>query len=154
MKNIIFALVLCFLAVQCKKDTIEISFPPEDFEIPGNLNTLLLYNFNIPQINGTTTAADKVLPNLFRIQSVDGLDLNFIDAAWVYISADSLPEVEVAYLENINTNTGSSINLLPGIANVKSYIVSPKFNFRVRLRLRTTYSAPIRARLTYSFQQK
>ena len=60
-----------------------------------------------------------------------GEDFSFIEAISIKISADGLPETEIAWYESVPANAGSTIELTTTDTNLKDYIIKDSFSLKV-----------------------
>ena len=65
------------------------------------------------------------------IISPDGADFSFLNSIEVYISADGLEEIKIAYLEEVADDAGSVITLDTSDTDLKEYIKSDEFSLRL-----------------------
>lgn len=66
------------------------------------------------------------------ITSPDDQTFSFLESIRVYIVAEDLPEIEVAYQENVSVSAGSQLSLETTGENLREYIVKDAFNLRVK----------------------
>ena len=66
------------------------------------------------------------------ITSPDDQTFSFLESIRVYIVAEDLPEIEVAYQENVSISAGSQLSLETTGENLREYIVKDAFNLRVK----------------------
>lgn len=65
------------------------------------------------------------------IISPDDADFSFLNSIEVYISADGLEEIKIAYLEEVPDDAGSVITLDTADTDLKEYIKSDEFSLRL-----------------------
>jgi len=65
------------------------------------------------------------------IISPDGADFSFLNSIEVYISADGLEEIKIAYLEEVPDDAGSVVTLDTADTDLKEYIKSDEFSLRL-----------------------
>lgn len=65
------------------------------------------------------------------IISPDDADFSFLNSIEVYISADGLEEIKIAYLEEVADDAGSVITLDTSDTDLKEYIKSDEFSLRL-----------------------
>tara|TARA_R110000868_G_scaffold80006_1_gene227329 strand:- start:46 stop:579 length:534 start_codon:yes stop_codon:yes gene_type:complete len=65
------------------------------------------------------------------IISPDGADFSFLNSIEVYISADGLEEIKIAYLEEVPEDAGTVITLETSDLDLKEYIKSDEFSLRL-----------------------
>ncbi|WP_396633149.1 hypothetical protein [Maribacter sp. R86514] len=61
----------------------------------------------------------------------DSADFSFLNSIEVYISADGLEEIKIAYLEEVPDDAGSVITLDTADTDLKEYIKSDEFSLRL-----------------------
>ena len=66
------------------------------------------------------------------ITSPDDQTFSFLESIRVYIVAEDLPEIEVAYQENVSISAGSQLSLETTGENLREYIIKDAFNLRVK----------------------
>ena len=65
------------------------------------------------------------------ITSPSGQTFSFLKSIEVYIDAEDLPEVQVAYQSNVSESAGNKLSLETTGQDLKAYIIKDKFNLRV-----------------------
>ena len=65
------------------------------------------------------------------LQSPNGADFSFLESISIYMNAQDLPEVEIAWSENIPENAGNQISLNVSGNDFKEYIKKDQFSLRV-----------------------
>ncbi|MDF4203627.1 hypothetical protein PXD56_11700 [Maribacter sp. SA7] len=65
------------------------------------------------------------------IISPDGADFSFLNSIEVYISADDLEEIKIAYLEEVPEDAGNVITLDTSDTDLKEYIKKDEFSLRL-----------------------
>ena len=65
------------------------------------------------------------------LQSPNGADFSFLESISIYMKAQDLPEVEIAWSENIPENAGNQISLNVSGNDFKEYIKKDQFSLRV-----------------------
>ena len=65
------------------------------------------------------------------LQSPNGADFSFLESISIYMNAQDLPEVEIAWIENIPESIGNQISLNVSGNDFKEYIKKDQFNLRV-----------------------
>jgi hypothetical protein len=66
-----------------------------------------------------------------KITSPQSQTFSFLQNVSVYISSDSLPEVEIAYKQNIPVNVGDTLSLDVTGADLKEYIKASQVKIRI-----------------------
>ena len=144
----LMAAAFLFYSASCNKDRqegIPISYV-NVLTIPAGLNVFDTHIFELPAENPrlgvflpTTDTAqiESIVSSLLTIRTLQSnTDLSFIRRAIVRISADGLPEREVAFREEIPFNTGLDLNLIPSLSELKPYFMQDNFRLIVRLNFR------------------
>lgn len=65
------------------------------------------------------------------LQSPNGADFSFLESISIYMNAQDLPEVEIAWSENIPESIGNQISLNVSGNDFKEYIKKDQFSLRV-----------------------
>jgi hypothetical protein len=148
MKKILFILpALIFILGSCNEFDKLTQFNMEfdqTITIPAVADLSLPLDTQIPDIesnseskmsvnNSKKDLAEEVLLKEFKLAvntPADG-NFSFLKSIAVYLSADSLEEVKVAWLDSIPDNCGDSLILTTTTADLKDYILKDSFNFRV-----------------------
>ena len=65
------------------------------------------------------------------LQSPNGADFSFLESISIYMNAQDLPEVEIAWIENIPESIGNQISLNVSGNDFKEYIKKDQFSLRV-----------------------
>ncbi|MFC3972748.1 hypothetical protein [Maribacter confluentis] len=65
------------------------------------------------------------------ILSPDDSDFSFLNSIEVFISAEGLEEIQIAYLNEVPENAGNTISLLTSDADLKEYIKKDEFSLRL-----------------------
>lgn len=130
--------------------------------ISAGLNVLDTHIFELPFENprlgvflpNTDTAQiESILPSLLTIRNLQSnTDLSFIRRAIVRISADGLPEREVAFREEIPFNTGLDLNLIPSLSELRPYFLKDNFRLIVRLNFRNITPETMTLQVDSGFQ--
>jgi hypothetical protein len=63
--------------------------------------------------------------------SPDTADFSFLNSIEVYISAEDLEEIQIAYLEEVPEDAGSVLTLITSDADLKEYIKKDEFSLRL-----------------------
>jgi len=147
MRKLIPLLLLIPFLFACEKPQQDISFYlPVNSEatIPAGTGINLPFNLVTPNIesnsqaafNGNNTSASLVksislATMTLELISPSGEDFSFLDEITVYISAEDLPESEIASLINISPDS-SLIELNTTGLDLKQYVVKDKFDMRIK----------------------
>lgn len=65
------------------------------------------------------------------ITSPDGADFSFLKSIEVFISAEDLEEMRIAWLEEVPEDTGAALELNTSDMDLKEYVKKDKFNLRL-----------------------
>jgi hypothetical protein len=145
-------LVFCLLTVSCKKIG-EIAFNLDyqtSFQIPSSIGV------NVPVTIPTPDVATNSSQE-FRTQGIDpskirevrlseikltvispsGKTFSFLKSVHLYMVTPSLPEIEIAYLDNVPVNA-ASISLISANADLAEYVKGDSFKLRSRVVTRET----------------
>jgi hypothetical protein len=66
-----------------------------------------------------------------EIQSPGGADFKFLKSIEIYLNATDLPEIRIAWDENVSDGIGPNLELETTAKDLKEYIKKDKFNLRV-----------------------
>lgn len=115
------------------------------FTIPSVSGANLPENTEIPAIENNSTitcAVDNTHDGLIEsavlnkvkltITSPSDGDFTFLNSIAIYMVADSLEEIKVAWQDSIPDDCGSSLSLNTTEENLKDYIVKDSFDIRVQ----------------------
>ncbi len=174
MKNLLLLLpfALClFLFESCRDDDGEILFdltyPPRTFNLSAGLNPGLAQVISFPNIpsnyanflsaSGRTDAdVTRILPRFARLISNDGLDFGYLSGISVRIcpitQAECTPADEVFYREDLFRRRLTTINLDPGLRNVKDLLSSGLHKLEVVFFLGEVSPYTVDCQLEYGFQ--
>lgn len=162
-------LPLLFLAVltglSCNKDNDQVPgfdlLYQQDFVIPAGIGVFDVHHFQIRNISsrylqtldqqGKTDAdVTGVLTAQAALNGVFGdADYSFIDkiSLRIYNESDPTDYVEIAYRDPTPLEPGSSLPLIPSLADAKRFIKDPLFSLDVVLWLRKTTQVETETRL-------
>jgi len=76
------------------------------------------------------------------ITDPSGKSFSFLKSVRLYISTDSSDEIELAYLEDINT-TANTISLIPNTAKLDKYVKASSYKIRTKAVLKETVTKDI-----------
>ncbi|HMV14769.1 MAG TPA: hypothetical protein PKK18_06705 [Chitinophagales bacterium] len=115
-----------------------------NYTIPASLVPGILGDIFTPDI---TTNSEQIFTNnntkadlleqvnlkslQLTITSPSGKTFDFLKSASVFVSADGLPEVKIAYIDNIDDSVGNSISLNATGVELKEYLKKSKIKIRV-----------------------
>ncbi|MFN3529668.1 MAG: hypothetical protein ACK417_07080 [Bacteroidia bacterium] len=141
--------LIIYILIGCSKLQEGISFslyPMTEVVIPSSSSINLPINLITPDITTDSEsefAANNTSPNLVRdirlkelrliIKSPEQTTFDFLRSARIYLSADGMPEIEIAFSENIPA-TGAR-NLYMDVnqdVNFKDYLIKDKVSMRVQ----------------------
>ncbi|MEA1874069.1 MAG: hypothetical protein U9N51_06540 [Bacteroidota bacterium] len=151
MRNLILLIIVfiafAFFATQCKKIDEFTQFDMDyqtSVTIPSTVGVNLPFDVWTPEVTTNSesqfavhdTRKDKVeeiilTSTILSVTSPDGGDFAFLNDIYVYLNADNLPEVGIAWKENIPDNAGSEIDLNTSDENLEAYIKQDSIQFRV-----------------------
>ncbi len=160
--------VIAFILSSCKLIDKLTKFDVDyttSYVIPGTLVPITVLNSNTPDITtnsqqtftNNNTNADRVesvtLKKLtLTITNPSGQKFDFLKSADVYISADGLPEIKVATIDNIDDATvGSSLDMVPGGQDLKEYIKKDKITMRVSTTTDKVVASDVTVRVDATF---
>ena len=171
MQRFLYLSIVTLLLLQCRADSgerlFDMNFPNNIFIIPAGLNTIESHFFTLDPVpnnldnlltsNGLAESEiGRVDPFAASITSLNGLEFDFVREISVRICDPedlSNCEREVFYLDNIEFNPGTRIDLLPTLINAKDFFIgSDRVILRVvLLRLRDIPFTNFECRFDFSF---
>jgi hypothetical protein len=114
--------------------------------IPATVNINVPFDIPMPPV---TTDSEQIFENnnthkdlieeIFldelkvRITDPAGGDFSFLKDVELYLSAESLPDIKIAWLYNVPNNVGSELNLVTTDGNLKDYIVQDEFRLKLKV---------------------
>jgi len=148
MKNLIVLLCSIWLAgTGCKKIDKLTQFNMEFNEsitISSGTSIDLPFNVLTPDIqtnSSSTFAVNNTRKELIEevkltnmtlvVKSPSNGTFSFLKSINIYIVADGLPEVKIAWKENIPNTVGATLSLDVSDTNLKDYIIKDKFNLKL-----------------------
>jgi hypothetical protein len=172
MGRFFFLLLLCTLTYSSCRDDIgeslfEMNYPPREFVLPAGLNTTVAYVQsinNIPTsypdfVNASGHSADevtKIVPRFARLISLDGLDLGFLSSISVRICPITQQDCsfadEVFYIDDLYRRDLSTVNLNPGLGNVKDLLSGGLYKLEIVMFPGEITPYTVDCRLEYSFE--
>ncbi len=160
-------ILVIFLSVvqwQCRKnqpDGIPISYI-SNLTIPAGLNVIDTHIFELPEEQPRlgvflpetdTSRIASITASVIRIRNLQSnADLSYIRRAVVRISAEGLPEREVAFREEVPFNTGLDLDLIPSLSELRPYFLKDRFRLIVRLNFRNISPETMTLQLESGFQ--
>lgn len=147
MKKLLFVFVTLLVIAGCDKlDKLTIFDVPveTDFTIPSGIPINLPLDIPMQDVETNTstafennnTSADlveevKLKKVVLNITSPSGKEFDFVKTVRVFISADGLPEVEIANKYNIDDTIGSELLLDALDVTLTEYAKKDKINLRI-----------------------
>lgn len=138
-----FGITSCELFDQVTKVEFDMSFNSE-VEVPASSGLNLPFNLFTPDIETNSEATfginntEKELVETVNLTSMDltitspnDQRFDFLEEITIYIKADGLDEIQIAYAENIPENIGNELSLTVTGNNLRDYIVEDEFTLRV-----------------------
>ena len=133
------------------------------FDIQSGANTIERHYFqnfvtaNWSEFLGNLEAEDisQITPSFARITNTEGIPMDFITEIIIQIYPNqdtSVTPWEMAYRTDIPFNTGTTIEIIPGLANFKDEMVDDQFIYRIGLRYRNFPPATFRVVLDFGFK--
>ncbi|UXP30654.1 hypothetical protein N6H18_09835 [Reichenbachiella agarivorans] len=149
MKNSILSLtIFSILLIACDKLDKLTQFNmkyTESVTIQSSTIIGIPISLNTPSIESnseSTFAGNNTKKELIEEIRLDQMDLtvtspadgtfSFLESATLYISADGLDEIEIAYLEEVPEDAGSSISLDVTGVDLKEYLLQDSFQLRMK----------------------
>lgn len=143
MKRVLFYFLVITALSSCKKLTEFKIHEQSEFVVPGTaiigppiLDTMQISSSSTYQFASNGTDAKHVeevkLDKLtLTITNPPGKTFSFLNSVRIFISADGLPEQEIAYLTNIPASAGNSIELITTGVVLDAYIKKENYSLRV-----------------------
>ncbi len=112
--------------------------------VPSSVVVDLPINLNTPDIQSNSestfaindTRKDLIEQIILReltltITSPNGADFSFLNSAKIYIKADGLSDVEIAYIGEVPESIGATLSLETTGVDIQEYIKKDKFTLRM-----------------------
>lgn len=144
MSMMILGFASCELFDRATKVEFDMSFSSE-VEIPSSSGLNLPFNLFTPAIetnSESTFGINNTNKELVETVNLTSMNLtitspndqrfDFLDEITIYIEADGLDEIQIAYAENIPENIGNELELTVTGNNLRDYIVEEEFTLRVK----------------------
>lgn len=147
MKNLIIIGAIFLILVSCNKldehtqfdidYTETITIPASTgLNLPFNLSDQELESNNSSTFENNNTNKDLIESAVLKQMQLNHRvpsngDLSFINEITIFLEADGLPEIRIAWKENISDNVGKTIDLEVTDEDLKDYIKKDKLNIRV-----------------------
>lgn len=116
----------------------------ESVTIPSSIGINLPFNLFTPPITTNSTKSFEVNDTrkdlieqiilkemTLSISSPSGKDFSFLKSIEIYMSADGLDEIKVAWKDNIDNSVGNSIALETSSSDLQEYIKKDEINLKV-----------------------
>lgn len=133
----------CELFDEATKVEFDMSFKSQ-VEVPPSSGLNLPFDLFTPEIttnSESTFGVNNTQKELVETVNLTSLDLtitspssqrfDFLKEITIYINADGLGEVEIAYANDIPENIGNELELIVTANNLRDYIVKDEFTLRV-----------------------
>jgi hypothetical protein len=149
-KLITIAMVLAISLAACEQVDELTQFEMDyttSFTIPGTIGMDIPIDLHTPEIqtnteeqfSGQDTREDMVEEIILRemdlsIQTPSDGDFSFLNGLTIYLSAEGLEEVKVAWKESIPEDPGSTLQLETASADLKEYLFKDQFQLRLQSR--------------------
>ena len=158
---------LCLFAVSCNEVDKLLTFTISDevtFKINSGLSINTPFDVATPDITTNSSAEFKnnntnanlvkdVLLKEIKLSIINPADktFSFLKSVHMYISTDGTDEIELAFLDNINTTT-NTINLTCTSQKLDKYIKASTYKIRTSITTRETFGQDIDVKANMSFK--
>ncbi|MCB9198179.1 MAG: hypothetical protein H6600_06960 [Flavobacteriales bacterium] len=118
----------------------------EQFTIPSSTGINLPFNFNCPDVETNSTQEFevndtrkdlieeiKLITLVLNLDSPTSSDFSFLKSAEIYLNADGLSEVKVAYIEDVSDNVGTILDLTTTNADLQEYVKKDQLQLRLKV---------------------
>ncbi|HKL37590.1 MAG TPA: hypothetical protein VJ876_01760 [Bacteroidales bacterium] len=149
-KRITITLLLVLSLASCEQVDELTQFEMDyttSFTIPGTIGMDVPFDLHTPEIqtnseekfSGQDTRKDLVEEIVLQemnlsIQSPSDGDFSFLNGLTIYLSAEGMEEIKVAWKDSIPENPGSTLQLETATADLKDYIFKDQFQLRLQSR--------------------
>lgn len=112
--------------------------------IPSTFGVQVPFDVSTPAINTSSTSTFEsndtrkdlieeiqLTEMTLTINSPSGADFSFLESIEVFISADSLDEVRIAYQDSVDVAAGESLSLTTTGVDLQEYIKADEFSLRI-----------------------
>ncbi|RMF03550.1 MAG: hypothetical protein D6772_02005 [Bacteroidetes bacterium] len=145
----------------------DLIYPPESFEISAGRNPIVSDGFAFPNLqtrftsylndnNRSVDEITQILPQSARLISNDGQDFSFLDQVSVRICPNTGEQCdqadEVFYSTDLYRRRWETIQLDPGLRNVKDLLSGEEYRLEVVLTYGEITPYSMSCRLEYSFR--
>jgi hypothetical protein len=168
MRKLLLIAFVAVMASSCKKGELgSVSFNVKQngtFEIPANNGILDLLEVLTPamssnwngEFQNNNTNADNLREMKLKAASMTitepaGQTWKFLEKIEVYLKADGLDEVKIAYKENIDPNIGQTLNLDVVDVDLKPYAKKDAIQLRIKTKAREQTSQPTKGTFELTF---
>ncbi|MCK0147420.1 hypothetical protein MWU78_17325 [Arenibacter sp. F26102] len=144
---LIFALVSVF--VSCEKLLDSLTKFEMDFNqtvvIPSSSGVDLPFDVFTPETETNSTAEFEVNDTrkdlieeivlrklVMTVNSPEGEDFSFLESIIIYMSAEDLPEIKIAWNEEVSANPGEQLELVTTTEDLKEYIKKDTYTLRLK----------------------
>lgn len=171
MRLLLLAVCFTFLALGCRQDNgealFDLIYPPVEFTLPSGQPTFIsnVKPFNYIPTKYTAVLTDnmvdpmdvnRILPFYARLVSLDGIELGFLSSVSIRVcpttEQDCTLTDEVFFINDLFNRRITTIDIAPGLANVKDILSSDLYKLEVVLINAQTNVANVRFRLEYGFR--
>lgn len=94
----------------------------------------------------------KLKKIILTITSPDGRQFDFLKDIEIYLSADGEEEVLIASKYDIPETTGNALQLDPGTAELKNYLIKDKYKLRLKVTTRKVINQDIKVNVGNTFK--
>lgn len=141
--------LLSFMMEGCKKldkfTQFNMSYD-EQYVIPSSTGINLPFNIISPDVETNSTSQFEVndtrkdlieeitlIDLTLELNSPGSSDFSFLKSAAIYISADGLSEVKVAYIDDVPDNVGKSMKMKTTGEDLQEYVKKDQFDLRLNV---------------------
>lgn len=166
MRALFFLSIVVLLLSGCGKDTPQGAFElaySRDIEIPAGIPP---FGTTVFPINDIGTNLDNALalngfsredvtsirPKFVRLSALGQGDYNFIQRVFLEIETLNLSAIEIAFLEFVPNNPGPTLDLIPGLTEVSTYLDENFFNLILKIQPDQSPTNFITTRLDVRFE--
>lgn len=171
MRILVFFITCTLLLFTCRQDSgeplFELNYPALDFSILAGQTPFIsdvVQVSNIPSLYPSFIAAsgqdpmdvNRVLPRFARLISLDGIEFSSLSSVSVRVcpndQLDCTIADEVFFIDDLYRRRLSTINIDPGLADVKDILSSNLYKLEVVFNYAEITPVAIDCRLEYGFQ--
>lgn len=141
--------IILFASVGCKKVDKFTQFNleyTETFTVPSTTGVNLPFNMMSPNVETNSTSEFsvnntrkdlieeiKLIQLDLTLNNPSNGDFGFLKSAEIYIVADGLSEVKVAYIDQVPSNVSNKISMTTTEADLQEYIKQDSFELRLKV---------------------